>query len=65
MVFLGANLLEKPDVFVVTDVLACPSSVVTECWDGVSLDSDWEFVEQSFSFSKKKAPLCWKRFEKR
>ena len=34
----------------VTDVLVSPSSVVTECYEGVSVDSDWEFVEpQSFS----------------
>ena len=37
---------------VVTDVLVSPSSVVTEFCDGVSLDSDREFVEpQSSSFS--------------
>ena len=49
------DLQEKPDdlydcepetrtdvsaVLVVTDVLVSPSSVVTECWDGVCLDSD-------------------------
>ena len=40
-------------VLVVVGVLVSLSSVVTECWDGVSLDSDWESVEpQSFSFSK-------------
>ena len=39
----------------VSDVLVSPS-VVTECFDDVSLDLDWEFVEsQSFSFSKKRA----------
>ena len=40
---------------VVTDVLVSPSSVVTECFDGVSLDSDSdsEFAEsQPFSFSE-------------
>ena len=41
----------------VTDVhvfVSPPSSVVTETCEGVSLDSDWEFVEpQSSSFSKK------------
>ena len=26
---------------VVTDVPVSPASVVTECWDGVSFDSDW------------------------
>ena len=36
-----------------------PSSVVTECFGNVSLDSDWEFVEpQSSSLSKKRA-YCW------
>ena len=51
---------EVSAVLVVTDVLVSPSSVVTECWDGVSLDSDWEFVEpQSFSFSKKRS-VVWK-----
>ena len=69
--FSWEDLLEKPDelsecepgtrtdvsaVLVVTDVLVSPSSVVTDCWDGVSLDSDWEFVEpQSFSFSNKRS----------
>ena len=29
---------------------------MTECWDGVSWGSDWEFVEpQSFSFSQKRS----------
>ena len=42
-------------VLVVTDVLVSPSSLVTEFFDGVSLDSDWENVEpQSSSFSKKR-----------
>ena len=70
MVCLG-NLLEDPGdlldsdlgtrmdglvVLVVTDVLVSPSSVVTEFCDGVSLDSDWEFVEpQSPSFSQKRS----------
>ena len=65
--FLWVDLLEKPedlsdcepetrvDVTVVLDVTlvpVSPSSVVTEHFEGVSLDSDWEFVEpQSFSFS--------------
>ena len=36
--------------------LFSPSSVVTNCCDDVSLDSDWEPVEpQSFSFSKKRS----------
>ena len=44
---------------VVTDVLVSPSSVVTECYEDVSLDSDWDFVEpQFFSFSKKRSSLC-------
>ena len=43
-------------VLVVTDVSVSPSSVVTECYEDVSLDSDWEFVEpQSFSFSQKRS----------
>ena len=59
VVCLGEDLLEKPehssdcepgtrvDVYVVpdvTDVLVSPSSVVTECCDGFSFCSDWEFV---------------------
>ena len=41
------------------DVLVSPSAVVTECYEDVSLDSDWEFVEpQSFSFSKKRS-VVW------
>ena len=45
-----------PAVPVVTDVLVSPSSVVTEFCDGVSLGSDWEFVEpQSSSSSKKRS----------
>ena len=43
-------------VLVVIDVLVSPSSVVTECWGGVSLDSDWEFVEpRSFSCSNERS----------
>ena len=43
-------------VLFVSDVLVSPSSVVTGCYEDVSLDSDWEFVEpQSFSFSKKRS----------
>ena len=42
-------------VLVVSDVLVSPSSVVTECFDDVSLDLDREFLESlSFSFSKKR-----------
>ena len=42
-------------VLVVSDVLVSLSSVATECFDDVSLDPDWEFVEsQSFAFSKKR-----------
>ena len=42
-----------PDV---TVVLVSPSSVVTEHFEDVSLDSDWEFVEPlCFSFSKKRS----------
>ena len=42
-----------------TDVLVSPSSVVTDCYEDVSLDSDWEFVEpQSFSSSKKRL-IAW------
>ena len=59
VVFLDGGLLKKPhdlsdcepetrtdvsSVPVVADVLVSLSSVVTECWDGVSSDSDWEFV---------------------
>ena len=41
-----------PDV---TMVPVSPSSVVTELFEDVSLDSDWEVVEpQSSSFSKKR-----------
>ena len=43
-------------VLVVIDVLVSPSSVVTECYEDVTLDSDWECVElQSFSFSQKRS----------
>ena len=39
---------------VVVDVLVSPSSAVAEMCDGVSSDSDWEFVApQSFSFYTK------------
>ena len=42
-------------VLVVSDALVSPSSLMTECFDEVSLDLDWEFVEsQSFSFSMKR-----------
>ena len=56
--FLGDEILEQPDdlcdcepetrtdvsaVPVLTDVVVSPSSVVTESWDGVSLDSVCEF----------------------
>ena len=68
MVFLGRDLLEKPEdlsdcepetrvdvpaVPDVIDVIVSPSSVVTEFRDGFSCCSDWE--QQSFSFSKKRA----------
>ena len=43
-------------VLVVPDVSVSPSSVVTECYEDVSLDSDWE--SQSFSFSKKRSSVC-------
>ena len=43
----------------VTDVLVSPSSVVTEFCDGVSLDSDWEFVEQQSSSFSKKRSIVW------
>ena len=72
--FLGIDLLENPDdlsdcepetrtnvsaVPVVTDVVVSLSSVVTECYEDVSLDSDWEFVQpQFFSFSKKRS-IVW------
>ena len=40
-------------------MLVSLSSVVTECFEDVSLDSDWEFVEpQSSSFSKKRS-IVW------
>ena len=49
-------------VLVVADVPVSPSSVVTEVCDGFLLGSDWEFVEpQSFSFSKKRSRVSWKR----
>ena len=42
------------------DVLVSPSAVVTECYEDVSLDSDWEFVEpQPFSFSRKRS-IVWR-----
>ena len=41
--------MDGPVVLVVVDVLVSPSSVVTEFCDGVSTESDREFVEpQSF-----------------
>ena len=44
---------------VVIHVPVSPSSVVTECCEDVSLNTDWEFVEpQSFSFSKKRS-IVW------
>ena len=44
---------------VVNDVLVSPSSAVSEVCEGVSLDSDREFVEpQSSSFSKKRS-IVW------
>ena len=47
------DVLVVPDV---TDVLVCPSSVVTEFCDSFFCCKEWEFVElQSFSFSKKRA----------
>ena len=47
---------------VVSDVPVSPSSVVTECFDDVSLSPDWEYVEpQSFYFSKKR-PFIWDGF---
>ena len=42
-------------VLVVTDVLVSPSSVDTECYENVSLDSDWEFVEPRPFFFLQKA----------
>ena len=52
----------RTDVFVVLvviDVLVSDSSVVSECYEDVSLDSDWEFVgPQSFAFSKKRS-IVW------
>ena len=42
-----------------TGVLVSPSSAVAVMCEGVSSDSDWEFVEpQSFSFSKKRSIVC-------
>ena len=42
-------------VLAVSDVLVSLSSVLTECFDDVSLDPDWEFVEsRSFSLSKER-----------
>ena len=44
---------------VVVDVLVSPSSAVAEMCDGVSSDSDWEFVEpESFSFYTKRSIVC-------
>ena len=44
---------------VVSDVLASPSSVVTECFDDVSLDPDWEFVESQSFFFLQEASVRW------
>ena len=80
VVFLGRIFLGKLDdssdcepetrtdvsaVLVVTEVPVSPSSVVTAFWDGVSLDSDREFVELQSVFSPKSAWLCWRKIEKR
>ena len=44
---------------VVTDVLVSPSSAGAQICEGVSSDSDWEFVEpQPLSFSKKRSIVC-------
>ena len=46
------------------DVHVSPSSVVTECYEDVSVDSDGEFVElQFFSLQKKSVRVCWKRIK--
>ena len=43
----------------VNDLLVSPSSAVAEMREGVSTDSDWEFLEpQCFSFSKKRSFVC-------
>ena len=57
---------DVPAVLVVTVVLvSSSSSVVTECCDGVSMDSDWDFVEPpSSSFSRKRS-LDWRIRRKR
>ena len=73
MVFFLEDLLEKPDDLsdceletrtdasaapAVTGVPVSPPSLVTECWEGISLDSGWELVQpqlQSFSFSEKRS----------
>ena len=70
--FSWRDLLEEPDdlsdcesvsravvsvVPVVSDVHVSPSSVVTECFDDVSLDPDREFVESQSFFSSKKRPF--------
>ena len=47
---------ETRTVLVVINVLVSHSSVVSECWDGDSMVSDWEFVEPQ-SFSPKSARL--------
>ena len=53
-------ILTWTGVLVVTDVLVSSSSVVTECFAGVSWDSDWEFVEPQAFFSLQQASdrLC-------
>ena len=51
-----AHVRVVPDV---TDVLVSPSSVLTELCEVFSCRSEWEgVVPQSFSFFKKRAPLC-------
>ena len=53
----SCGLSDWTGVLVVTCVLVCPSSAVAEMCEGVSSDSDWEFVEpQSFSFSNSVKP---------
>ena len=50
-------------VLVVSDVSVSPSPVVTECFDDVSFDPDWEFVESQFSSFSKKRPFVGTVFQ--
>ena len=44
---------------VVSAVPVSPSSVVTECYEDVPLDSNWEFVEPRSSSLSRKRSIVW------